>query len=53
MNILWTIWFFILALAVLVVVHELGHFLVARACGVRVMRFSVAQLICGVRLIST
>lgn len=41
MNILWTIFFFILALAVLVVVHELGHFLVARACGVRVMRFSV------------
>ncbi len=32
---------FALALGVLIVVHELGHFLVARACGVKVLRFSV------------
>lgn len=31
---------FVAALAVLVVVHELGHYLVARACGVKVLRFS-------------
>lgn len=41
MNLLWTIGFFLLAIAVLVVVHELGHYLAARACGVRVLRFSV------------
>ncbi len=32
---------FILALGVLVVVHELGHYLAARACNVKVLRFSV------------
>jgi len=32
---------FLLALGVLVVVHEMGHYLVARACGVKVLRFSV------------
>ncbi|MBC7779980.1 MAG: RIP metalloprotease RseP [Proteobacteria bacterium] len=32
---------FVVALAVLIVVHELGHYLVARACGVKVLRFSV------------
>jgi regulator of sigma E protease len=31
---------FILLLGVLVTVHELGHFLVAKACGVKVLRFS-------------
>ena len=31
---------FIVALAVLVVVHELGHFLAARACDVKVLRFA-------------
>jgi regulator of sigma E protease len=33
------IWF-ILLLGVLVTVHELGHFLVAKACGVKVLKFS-------------
>jgi regulator of sigma E protease len=28
------------ALAVLVVVHEMGHYLAARACGVKVLRFA-------------
>jgi regulator of sigma E protease len=32
---------FLLTLAVLVVVHEYGHYRVARACGVKVLRFSV------------
>jgi regulator of sigma E protease len=32
---------FVILLSVLVFVHELGHFLVARACGVRVLKFSI------------
>ncbi|MFA5826029.1 MAG: site-2 protease family protein, partial [Gallionellaceae bacterium] len=32
---------FIVAIAVLVVFHELGHYLVARACNVKVLRFSL------------
>ena len=31
---------FIVALAILVVVHEMGHYLAARACGVKVLRFA-------------
>ncbi|MFK4751100.1 RIP metalloprotease RseP [Oceanobacter antarcticus] len=37
MTILW----FIVAISVLVVVHEYGHFWAARRCGVQVLRFSV------------
>ena len=36
-----TLWAFALAIALLVVVHELGHLLIARWCGVKVLRFSV------------
>ncbi|MBI4938503.1 MAG: RIP metalloprotease RseP [Nitrosomonadales bacterium] len=36
-----TLWAFALAIALLVVFHELGHFWVARRCGVKVLRFSV------------
>src|SRR6185436_17483693 len=32
---------FIVALGVLIVVHEYGHYLVARLCNVKVLRFSV------------
>nr|WP_316638629.1 RIP metalloprotease RseP [uncultured Roseateles sp.] len=32
---------FVLTLGVLIVVHEYGHYRVARACGVKVLRFSV------------
>ncbi|MBI3523598.1 MAG: RIP metalloprotease RseP [Betaproteobacteria bacterium] len=32
---------FALALGLLIVVHELGHYVVARLCGVKVLRFSV------------
>ncbi len=41
MMLLQTIAAFIVALGVLIVVHEFGHFLVARWCGVKVLRFSV------------
>ncbi len=36
-----TVMAFIVALGVLIVVHEFGHFIVARWCGVKVLRFSV------------
>lgn len=32
---------FALALGTLILIHELGHYLVARACGVKVLRFSI------------
>ncbi|MFN0038448.1 MAG: site-2 protease family protein, partial [Burkholderiales bacterium] len=32
---------FALALGALIVFHEFGHYLVARVCGVKVLRFSV------------
>ena len=32
---------FLVALGILVVVHEFGHFIVARLCGVKVLRFAV------------
>jgi regulator of sigma E protease len=40
-NIAVTIAAFVLALGVLIVVHELGHYLVARLFGVKVLRFSI------------
>lgn len=40
MNILNSLWAFIVAIGVLVVIHELGHYLVMRWCGVRVLRFA-------------
>jgi regulator of sigma E protease len=36
-----TLFFFILTLGILIVIHEYGHYRVARACGVKVLRFSV------------
>jgi len=36
-----TVLYFIIAISVLVVIHEYGHFWVARRCGVKVIRFSV------------
>jgi regulator of sigma E protease len=41
MNFLHTVISFIVALGVLIVVHEYGHYLMARLCNVRVLRFSV------------
>ncbi len=40
-TVLSSIFFFILALGVLITVHELGHYWVARKCGVKVLRFSI------------
>ncbi len=41
MNLLDYLLPFALALGLLILVHELGHYLVARWCGVRVLRFSI------------
>jgi regulator of sigma E protease len=41
MSLLQTLVAFVVALGVLIVVHEYGHYLVARLCGVKVLRFSV------------
>lgn len=35
-----TLFFFVLALLLLITIHEFGHFIVARLCGVKVLRFS-------------
>jgi regulator of sigma E protease len=40
-NLLTTVPAFLLALGILIVVHELGHYAIARRCGVKVLRFSV------------
>jgi len=40
-DVAWKIGAFLVVLGVLVVFHELGHYLVARLCGVKVLRFSV------------
>ncbi|MBD2793606.1 sigma E protease regulator RseP [Xenorhabdus sp. 42] len=41
MDILWNLVAFIVALGVLITVHEFGHFWVARRCGIYVERFSI------------
>jgi regulator of sigma E protease len=41
MNVLHTVLSFVVALGVLIVVHEYGHYLAARLCKVKVLRFSV------------
>ena len=41
MNLAITITAFVFALGVLIVIHEYGHYLVARLCGIKVLRFSV------------
>ncbi len=37
MTVLW----FLIAISILVAIHEYGHFIVARLCGVKVLRFSI------------
>ena len=39
-SVVWYAAAFLLALAILVVVHEMGHYLAARACNVKVLRFA-------------
>lgn len=41
MNVLHTVLWFLIAIGILVVVHEFGHYLAARLAGVKVLRFSV------------
>lgn len=41
MNLLTTIAAFVFALGTLIVIHEFGHYIVARWCGVKVLRFSL------------
>ena len=41
MNLLYTIAAFVVALGILIVVHEYGHYLAVRICNVKVLRFSV------------
>jgi regulator of sigma E protease len=41
MNLIHTLLAFVLALGPLVIFHELGHYIVARLCGVKVLRFSI------------
>ncbi len=43
MALVQTLLAFALVIGVLVVIHELGHYLVARWCGVKVLRFSVGM----------
>lgn len=43
MALLQTILAFVVALGSLVIIHELGHYVVARLCGVKVLRFSVGM----------
>lgn len=43
MMFLQTLLAFAVVLGVLIIVHELGHYLVARWCGVKVLRFSVGM----------
>ena len=39
MNLLHTIFFFLVALGILIAFHEYGHYLAARLCGVKVLRY--------------
>jgi len=41
LSVLWSFAGFIVALGILISVHEFGHFWVARRCGVKVERFSI------------
>ncbi|MCG2584090.1 RIP metalloprotease RseP [Massilia sp. TS11] len=43
MNLLLTVLAFVAALGPLILFHELGHYTVARLCGVKVLRFSIGM----------
>lgn len=40
-NIIGSLWWMIVTLGLLVTFHEFGHFVVARRCGVKVLKFSI------------
>ena len=41
MNIIYTIFVFILTVSIIVTFHEFGHYIAARLCGVKVLEFSI------------
>jgi len=41
LDVIMTVVYFLIAITILVAVHEYGHFYVARLCGVKVLRFSI------------
>ena len=43
MSLIHTVLSYLVAFGVLVIVHELGHYSVARLCGVKILRFSVGM----------
>ncbi|MES2832187.1 MAG: RIP metalloprotease RseP [Pseudomonadota bacterium] len=43
MNLIQTLLAFFVVIGVLIIVHELGHYWIARWCGVKVLRFSVGM----------
>ena len=43
MSILLTIFYFIVVLTIIVFVHEFGHFIVAKKCGVKIEEFSIGM----------
>lgn len=43
MNLIHTLLAFVLALGPLIIFHELGHYVIARLCGVKVLRFSIGM----------
>lgn len=49
MDSLYTVFHFLLAIGILVSIHEFGHFLIARLAGVKVLRFSIGfgKVICA------
>ena len=49
MSVIFTIFYFVIVLTVIVFVHEFGHFYVAKKCGVKIIEFSIGM---GKKLIS-
>lgn len=41
LNLLWNIFFFIMTLSILITIHELGHFLIAKLYKIEISRFSI------------
>ena len=52
MSIIYTILIFILTISIIVTFHELGHYIAARLCGVKVLEFSIGfgKRLCGKKI---
>ena len=52
MNIIYTIFVFILTVSIIVTFHEFGHYIAARLCGVKVLEFSIGfgKKLFGIRI---